>query len=564
VYRGTTPLVFAQSGPGGVVNVVTRRPGTTPLAAASLSYGSFDTRKTTLAGGASHGAFEGLVFAQYLGSEGDFDYTNRGNSLIENQDVRQARINNAFDQGDLTARVVYRGSPVTLAVTTDSFVRSQGVPGRETLQSETAHRDTNRQLVNIGLGTEPVGPWSIGLDGNLFGIYQNQRFTAETDGAFNKTDVTDTSTTVGGQLVARGAVGTHQVPGVLVASSVERFRNVDEIGAGGLRPGTSPAFTRTRLALAAQDEILLLADRVSLVPSVRWEWFRDVFPADPRVRVPTERVTGPSSRDFLTPHLGLRVDLGHGATLLANGGRSARVPNLTEVFGRNGFTIGNPKLRPETATSWDAGFRLVSPWTTSVLTAATVEYAYFASDVDDIIVLVPSSVNIFRPMNIAAAMIRGHEVNVRLAFLDRLLFTGNYTHQDAVDTSGDRFYDGTRLPNRPADEAYARLELSWSPERPLPWWPFGWHPWPGRVFYDFDLIAENFLKRANLDPAASRQYHGFGVDLTLPWHGLHLAWEMKNATDDQTVDAVGFPLPGRAMFVTLSYGFGGPGLGVGR
>src|SRR6185369_9788883 len=58
VYRGTTPLIFSQSGPGGVVNVVTRRPGTTPLAAAAGSYGSFETRKGSLAGAASSGAWE--------------------------------------------------------------------------------------------------------------------------------------------------------------------------------------------------------------------------------------------------------------------------------------------------------------------------------------------------------------------------------------------------------------------------------------------------------------------------------------------------------------------------
>jgi iron complex outermembrane receptor protein len=559
VYRGTTPLVFAQSGPGGVVNVVTRRPGVTPLAAASASYGSFETRKTTLAGGASHGAFEGLVFAQYLGSEGDFRYTNFGNSATQVGDVRQTRINNAFDQGDLTTRLAYRDGPLTLALTTDSFVKSQGVPGRETLQSTTGHRDTNRELVNVALATEPVGPWSIGIDGNLFGLYQRQHFTAETDGAFNKTDVLDTSTTVGGQLVARGAVGTHNVPGVLVASSVERFQGTDAIGSSALMPGTSPPLTRTRLTLAGQDELLLLADRVSIVPSVRWEWFRDVFPGDPRVQVPAERVSGTRSQDFVTPRLGVRVDVGYGATLLANGGRSARIPNLTELFGRNGVITGEPHLRPETATSWDAGMRFVSPWTNRILTAATAEYAYFASDVDDIIVLVQSSVNVFRPMNISAATIRGHEVSVRLAFLDRLLLTTNYTHQDALDASGEPIYDGNRLPGRPANEAYARVELGWSAEHPLPWVPFGERLWPGRVYYDVDLIAENFLKRSNLDVARSRQYHGFGLDLTLPWHGLHLAWELKNATDDQTSDAADFPLPGRSMFVTLSYGFGAAG-----
>jgi iron complex outermembrane receptor protein len=554
VYRGTTPLVFAQSGPGGVVNVVTRRPGTTPLAAASASYGSFDTRKTTLAAGAAHGPFEGLAFAQYLGSESDFRYTNFGNSETEVGDVRQTRRNAGFDQGDLTARLVYRESPLMLALTTDSFVKSQGIPGRGSVQSETGHRDTDRQLVNVALATEPAGPWSIGLDGNLFGLYQHTHFTADTEPAINKTDVADTSTTVGGQLVARGAVGAHHVPGVLVASSVERFQSTDAIGNVGLLPGTSPALTRTRLTLAGQDELLVLGDRVSIVPSVRWEWFRDVFPGDPRVRLPDDRVAGTRSRDFVTPHLGVRIDLSHGATLLANGGRSARIPNLTELFGRNGVVAGDPKLRPETATSWDAGLRLVSPWTNRILTAATAEYAYFASDVDDIIVLVESSVNVFRPMNIDAASIRGHEVSMRLAFLDRLLLTANYTHQDAINES--REYHGNRLPGRPEDEAYARLELAWSPDRPLPWVPFGIQPWPGRIYYDVDLIAGNFLERANLDAAVSREYHGVGVDLTLPWHGLRIAWEMKNATDDQTSDAADFPLPGRSMFVTVSYGFG--------
>src|SRR5262249_10900727 len=159
-------------------------------------------------------------------------------------------------------------------------------------------------------------------------------------------------------------------------------------------------------------------------------------------------------------------------------GRSARIPNLTELFGRNGIITGNPNLRPEMATSWDVGFRLASPWTNRVLTAATAEYAYFGSNVDDVIVLVQSSVNVFRPENISAATIRGHEVSARLAFFDRVLLTSNYTHQEALDASGDPAYDGNHLPGRPVDEAYARVELGWSPDRPLPWIPYANALWP--------------------------------------------------------------------------------------
>ena len=560
VYRGTTPLAFSQAGPGGVVNVVTRRPGAEPLAATSASYGSFATRKGTLAGSDAQGPWDGLVFAQYLGSRGDFPYTNSKNTEGTGDDVTQHRINNTFNQGDLTGRLAYRAAPFTLALTSDTFVKSQGVPGRDTLQSPTAHRNTFRQIAHLDLDVAPTTPIPVGVVASLYGVQQTQTFTAAgppEDLAFAAQDSTDSSTTIGGQVLARAAFGAHHVPGVLVASSVERFENRDTIGSATLHAGTSPAQTRTRLAVAGQDEVLLLNDRLSLVPNLRWEFVHDVFPGDPRSSDPAARLPNTTTRDYFMPRLGARADAGHGLTLLGNVGRSVRIPNLTELFGTSGVVRGNPDLQPETATSWDVGFRLRSPWTNRVLTDGTVEYAYFSSDLEDAIVIVPSSVNLFTSKNIGGATIRGQEVSGRAAMLDRLALTTNYTHQDATDTGDDGDYRGKQLPGRPAHEAYARLELFWAPSRPLPLGAWAARAWPGRVFYDVSLIADNFLDRANVRRVGSRTYHGVGLDLTLPWRGVHLAWELKNFTNDQTADALGFPLPGRSMFLTVSYGFDG-------
>ena len=140
-----------------------------------------------------------------------------------------------------------------------------------------------------------------------------------------------------------------------------------------------------------------------------------------------------------------------------------------------------------------------------------------------------------------------------------LLLTTNYTHQDTRDESDDAFARGNQLPGRPAHEAYVRLELAWSRERPL---PFGLarELWPGRVFTDVDLIADNVLTRSRVNPeiVPSRAYLGVGLQVTVPVVDVVLAWEMKNVTDDQTADALRFPLPGRSMFITVSYGFGAP------
>src|SRR6185295_12756127 len=286
------------------------------------------------------------------------------------------------------------GAPLTVAFTSDSFFKSQGVPGMESVQSPTGHRDTVRQVANLEASLAPTAVRPVGVDGSLFVVHQEQHFTASDPPRFffGERDVRDVTTTAGGQLVARGAIGTHHVPGVLVASNVERFEQTDEVGNVGLRPGTSPTLTRTRLTLAGEDEILFFADRFSLVPGLRWEWVGDVFPGDDRVRVPGGGDAARRSEDFLTPRLGVRGELGHGLTLLANASRSARIPNLSELFGNNGTVQGNPDLVPETALTWDVGFRFRSPWTNDVLTAWGLEYAYFASDIDDIIVLVRSSI----------------------------------------------------------------------------------------------------------------------------------------------------------------------------
>ena len=120
------------------------------------------------------------------------------------------------------------------------------------------------------------------------------------------------------------------------------------------------------------------------------------------------------------------------------------------------------------------------------------------------------------------------------------------------------FLHGKQLPGRPADEAYARLELDWSRTHPLPF-DRAARLWPGRLFSDVNVIADNFLDQANVRHVAQRTIYGVGAEVSLPLPGVRIAVELKNAGDDRTRDVLGFPLPGRALFVTVSYGFGAKG-----
>ena len=55
-----------------------------------------------------------------------------------------------------------------------------------------------------------------------------------------------------------------------------------------------------------------------------------------------------------------------------------------------------------------------------------------------------------------------------------------------------------------------------------------------------------------------------GLELALRVPGVRLTLEAKNVGDDRTRDVLGFPLPGRALFATVSYGFGAREPGVAR
>jgi len=556
VYRGTTPLRFAQSGPGGIVNVVTRRPGDTPVTAASASYGSFTTRKADLTRSASHGPWSYLVFGHYLGTEGDFSYRDDAGTPENPADDRTlTRINNDFNLGSLTARLGWRSEDgPAVSFTTDSFGRDRGFPGRGFPQDADARRQTVRHLSRLD-ATLPARPGlPLSLEGSAYFLYQSQRFDDPLGPVIQLTsDVEEQSVVGGGQILGTAAVGSHQVPGLLAAVSHETFGQRDDVGSPGVQPGRQPDRTRLRGTVGAENQLMFLDERLAIVPAIRWEGFHDEAPPDPRV-APGLDASGDSDTSVWSPRLGVRVEPRRGIAFLGNAGRYERVPSLQELFGQSGTVVGNPDLEPETTLNWDVGLRLTAPGLGAVVTRPSLEYAYFDNDVDDVIVVVPTSVNVFTSRNVSAARVTGHEVSASLRLWDRVGLVANYTNQDAVDESDVPFRNGNQLPGRPAHEAYARVELAWDAARPLPLGDAAARFWPGRWWFDANIIADNFLDTANTQLVPRRELFGTGLTLE-PIARLKISFEARNLTDDQTRDALDFPLPGRSFYGTVSWGF---------
>lgn len=555
VYRGVTPLGFAQSGPGGVVNVVTRRPGGPPVTAASLSYGSFTTRKANVTRSATVGRWDYLLFGHYFGTTGDFRFEDDNGTPANPADDRTAtRVNNDVNLGSFTARVGFRPwQALTLALTADTFGRERGFPGRDTPQDANARRGNMRHLSRFDGRLEPSAGFPVSVDLSAWWLYQWARFDDPLGPLIQlATTVEDRSLVGGGQVVLRSAVGARHVPGMLLALSHETFGQTDEVGRPGAPPGRQPDRTRLRGTVAVEDEVVLLGERVSLLPGLRWEGIRDRAPGDPRLAV-SLRDRGTIERSVWSPRMGLRAELRPGLVVLANAGRYERVPNLQELFGAAGIVVGNPALRPETSLGWDCGLRFTPP-AVAPFSGTVVELVHFDNRIEDVIVVVPTSVNVFTSRNISAARVRGAEVAGAVRAWHRLGLTANYTFQHAVDDSDVTFRRGNRLPGRPAHEAYGRLELAWSAAHPLPFGTVVRAPWPGRLWGEVNLIADNYLDTANTRRVPQRSLYSAGLEIR-PRSAWRLTLEVRNLTADQTRDALDFPLPGRSVFATAAWGF---------
>jgi outer membrane receptor protein involved in Fe transport len=216
-----------------------------------------------------------------------------------------------------------------------------------------------------------------------------------------------------------------------------------------------------------------------------------------------------------------------------------------------------PVLKPEKAKLRDVGLRLTPPpW--RALSGLAFEFVYFDDPVDDIIVFVQNSQRLIVPENISSATLRGQEVSARGRVAERVGLSVNYTHQNAQNDSDVPYLRGNQLPGRPQHELYARLDVGWSPERPIP--GLGTlAPFAPAVFFDANLIADNFLDSANTERVGSRTLFDTGFSFGLPgerWAPLRVSFEVRNLTGDQTRDVLGFPLPGRVFSGTVSWGFG--------
>lgn len=534
IYRGVTPIAYGGSAIGGVVAVETRRPETTG-ATLELGGGSFGTwlgGATAALVGDGYGFYAGL---HALRTTGDFTFVDdRGTAFDPSDDRTVARRNNQSRELDSAIRgYLTLPGDRELSMLALGFARDQGLPGYPKFATMQSRLTTDRGVASLAYQSrDELGPTSV-LRAQLYGYGLEQRLRdplGELVGP--RTDARDRTLALGAVARARWAPADWLAPAILLDARRESFTPVDLTT--GEHGGMS---TRITGVAGAETALRIAALELAILPSLRLETSRDVDAGRDNFGrfVPPGP---PITRALSIARLGIMQSPGDGIALRANLGRYARLPTFLELYGNNGFVLGNRGLEPEHGTTADLGGALA--WTRG-RTRLVADAAAFAVLSDDLIEFQQNASGVARARNLGSARVLGVESSAELAY-GCARFHAQATWTDARDESDSAATHDKQLPYRPRVHVAVRPELRGIAA--------GGVELGGYV--DLDITSGNYVDAANLVAVPSRTRLGAGASLGLDRGRVRFIVSADNLTGAQESDLLAYPLPGRALYVTVA------------
>jgi iron complex outermembrane receptor protein len=488
---------YAPGALGGVVNVVTRtaaRGESGVRAGASLMAGAFDTQSAELHGEAGLGGGEAMLLLHGGRSRGNFSYRFDDRPTWDgNASVVRERENNQSRHGGALLRYRREVGGWSGDGLVELLAEDRGLAGTVQNPTPDAQQATGRLFATVR-ASRLLGAGRL-LSFRAHGMDERSTFRGGMFGAGLEQ-----------RQVQAGLEGTLE----LSLGSAHQFSASVQVGAEGVEVSTE-ARARGWGRLGAL-----------LVDDIQW----GAFTVSPSVRVDQ---SGPFTT--FSPKLGAGARLPLGLELRANAGQSARAPSFSELYVVQGTLLPNAALRPERGLVADAGVG-------QQLEKGRWNVAGYHALYEDLIAYELYPPFLAKPFNFAAARAYGVEADGEWRPAPWLSAAAGYTLTLSENLRDDPRYYGRELPYRPRHRAWGRV--------------VGGPEWlKGRA----ELLAQSgqVVNRAATVVLPARAFVNVGVSAT-PLRGpdVTVSAELKNLLDVQGADLDGYPLPGRAAYVTVS------------
>jgi iron complex outermembrane receptor protein len=538
VYRSGAPIEADQLGIGGAIFFEPRFPRATE-ASVGVTTGSFGKRGIFGHAGVG-GERAGVLFGgQYDGAENDYSFIDDQGTRFVTSDDRSVRRTNA-DVRTLNlwalgqARFRADGSVKAFA---NHVERTQGLPGLTLFPSQAARGDLRRDL---GAVTSQV---PCARDGSCKIMASTSLLASDStlddprrELALGTTRLDFRAARVEQMLALSLGIADRVTLVPTVRAAVENL-SIDTLDAANLR--AQRLFSRVAVGgrwLAAEGvEVhgLVSGECHGTSASGRVPW-----------SLAGQRAPDTSPCGEFEPAGRASLELGGPALkFLTNVGRYVRVPTLTELYGSTSAVRGNPNLVPETGVMVDAGVRTYGSATgADILEGSYLDVFGFVRFADELIAYRRASVGYVTPFNVGSARIAGLELLAGIRPLRWLLFELSGTLLDPRNTSQDRPTNDL-LPYQARLVAAPRIEANFRrPVRGI-----------DRVKLDaiYFFESERYADPAGLVVIPAQQSLDLEAELAVLAEHLSMRVRLANVLDQERMDLIGYPLPGRAAYLSL-------------
>ena len=532
VYRGNAPFEADRLGLGGAIFFEPIRPRSS-LAALGAVAGSWGSRGLHAYAAAADERSGLLVGARLEGADNDYRFPNDNGTYAVGDDDRSARLSNA----DVTLLDLWllghtESRVGRLEVVANRFEREQGAPRAALEPTRLARQRLTRTLASVAGNTRLGDVGSLELRTTLLVANADLDDPANelgvgTVAASGAARLVQLGERVGQEFAGRFELGRDVALRLALSASNERLRRYDGVGAAGVDAVLDAQRVTARLAAAAQIDV---TRALSLRPLLALECH--------------STDTGSElGCDALEPVGRFGAVARHGdVSGFAGVGRYVRVPTLGELYGMSLAVRGNPTLQSEHGVTLDAGVRYARrlDGQSTPLYAALSAYL---RDADDLVTFVRTGQDYVTPVNLGAAVARGVELEAGAGFAR--YFSGDIaiTAFDGRDRSPGRTLLNDIVP------FHSRLLVAPALRAATP----TWDAWSSRASVGVHLLYQSnrFADPAGLGvipeqttvdvDAALETLRGFAV----------VRARVSDLFDAPRWDVVGFPLPGRSLFVSL-------------
>lgn len=534
VYRSGAPTWLGAGGIGGVVRLVPRTSARTE-ASGTIGVGSFGLWHGRLAASASDGALSWTSAAGVTSSEGDFPYVEDRTPLEPGDEIERARSNGwlreAAGLGHLSARVL----DGRLDVLAFGLERIGGVPGPALHPTFDPRRNEVTTLTAAGYEiTERGRPaaeaaWRVSLSTSA--AYRRRRFTDR----FGEIGLARQADDEQWRGVVRAAASGRvlellELTGVLLYAREELAPN----DALARQPNASSSRDAGTLALEGRLFGRIDGVRLELRPSARL-----AIAAARLSEIRLERA-GETSESLLvmpTFRIGGVVEPVRGLAIAASAASATRAPSMIELFGDRGYLLGDTRLRPERAETFDLGVVLRGRHEEL---AGSAELRGFVTLASDLIRYRRTAQYTAVPENVASAVLFGAELGATGRLGRHVTLAGALT---LLDTRTEHLGRVQRLPLRPWITAYVRPAVAAFDVGPLD---------RVELWADLTHVGENALDPANSAFLPARTRVGLGASLHVGEERMRVDLSVRDVFDGRGTDLLGFPLPGRTFAAALT------------